>query len=268
MEKNAVSLKNTLIEALKAPGGLLCEYFNKPIVSNRKESQSSIVTEADFKSESLIINTIEQKFSFHNFISEESGFRNQNSEFTWVIDPLDGTSNFVSGIPWFGVLITLFRNNNPIMGGAYLPVQNILYIAEKGKGASRNGKVLPSIECREISDSLIAFSVDYTPDKVLLEKELEIYKYIIGNARNIRSTNSLVDFIYVAESRFGGVLNFNTKVWDISALGLIISETGGTMKNMSGSDIHFSIGPELVDETFSVVAGCPQIVASLQKGLV
>jgi fructose-1,6-bisphosphatase/inositol monophosphatase family enzyme len=76
-----------------------------------------------------------------------------------------------------------------------------------------------------------------------------------------------VDFIYVAESRFGGVMNFNTKVWDISALGLIIAETGGIMKNINGNDIQYSIGEDLVNENFPVIAGCPQVVASLQKGL-
>jgi myo-inositol-1(or 4)-monophosphatase len=267
MENMTDSLKTILIEALKASGRMLYDYFDMPIESHQKESRSSIVTEADLKSETMIIKIIEQKFPLHNIISEESGFLDRHAEFTWVIDPLDGTSNFVSGIPWFGVLIALFRSNTPIMGGAYLPVQDNLYFAEKGKGAFRNEKLLTPIQCRDITDSLIAFCVDYTEDKALLDKEIEMYRYITGKARNIRSTNSLLDFIFVAESRFGGVLNFNTKVWDISALSLIISETGGFMKNIDGSEIHFLIGEELVNENFPVIAGCRQIVESLQKGI-
>ena len=81
-----------------------------------------------------------KRFPVHNIISEESGFSNRKSKYTWVIDPLDGTSNFASSIPWFGVLIALFENNIPVMGGAYLPVLNQMYIAEKGKGALLNGK--------------------------------------------------------------------------------------------------------------------------------
>jgi myo-inositol-1(or 4)-monophosphatase len=118
MENITDTLKNTLIEALKGSGKLLLKYFDTPLETKRKESQSSIVTEADFKSESVILKIIEQNHPSHNIISEESGFRNRHSEFTWIIDPLDGTSNFVSGIPWFGVLISLFRDNSPIMGGA------------------------------------------------------------------------------------------------------------------------------------------------------
>jgi myo-inositol-1(or 4)-monophosphatase len=153
------------------------------------------------------------------------------------------------------------------MGGAYLPVQDDLYFAEKGKGAYRNGVLLPPVQCREIADSLVAFCVDFTEDKALLDKEIDMYRYIAGKARNIRSTNSLLDFIYVAESRFGGVLNFNTKVWDISALALIITETGGIMKNINGDDIQYSIGEELVNKNFPVIAGCRQMVESVQKGI-
>ena len=267
MENMAGPLKNTLMEALKASGDLLLEYFDIPLDSNRKESQSSVVTVADLESETKIIQVIEHKFPSHNIISEECGFCDRRSEYTWIIDPLDGTSNFVSGIPWFGVLIALFRDNTPIMGGAYLPVQKTLYFAEKGQGAYRNGKLLPPVCSREITDSLIAFCVDYTDEKALLEREIEMYKYIIGNARNIRATNSLLDFIYTAESRFGAVVNFNTKVWDISALALIISETGGFMQNMNGTDIQFSIGQELVDKNFAVIAGCRQIVTKLQNAI-
>ena len=133
-------MKNLLISALKASGDTLLEYFDKPLEIKQKESQSSIVTEADLESEKIIIGLIRNVYPAHNIISEEAGFINNNSEYTWIIDPLDGTSNFASGIPWFGVLITLFERNTPVMAGAYLPVQNILYFAEAGKGAYRNGK--------------------------------------------------------------------------------------------------------------------------------
>ena len=94
---------------------------------------------------------------------------------------------------------------------------------------------------------------------------MEIYKYIVKNSRNIRSTNSLIDFIYVAEGKFGGVLNLNTKVWDISGLGLIISEAGGIMKRMDGNDIQYRVCEDLIKENFPVIAGSVQIVESLIK---
>jgi myo-inositol-1(or 4)-monophosphatase len=258
-------MKKLLIAALKASGDTLLEYFNKPLEIKQKESQSSIVTDADLASEKVIIGLVKDRFPGHNIISEEYGFLNNNSEYTWIIDPLDGTSNFASGIPWFGILITLFKNNTPVLAGAFLPVQDIMYIAEAGKGAYRNGKLIPKIKNKKLNDSLFAFCVDFTEDTVFLNKGIEIYKYIIRNSRNIRSTNSLIDFIYVAEGKFGGVLNLYTKVWDISGLGLIISEAGGTMKNTDGNDIQFSISGSIIDENFPVIAGSKEIVQSLLK---
>jgi len=83
-----------------------------------------------------------EKFPNHNTLGEETGFHNRNSEFTWVIDPLDGTSNFAAGIPWFGVIICVLKNDIPFMTGCFLPVQNEIYFAEKGKGAFRDGEKL------------------------------------------------------------------------------------------------------------------------------
>jgi fructose-1,6-bisphosphatase/inositol monophosphatase family enzyme len=107
--------------------------------------------------------------------------------------------------------------------------------------------------------------VDYSEDMAFLNRGMEIYKYIVKSSRNIRSTNSLIDFIYVAEGKFGGVLNLFTKVWDIAGLGLIISEAGGIMKKIDGSDIQFSVCEDIIEENFPVIAGSVQIVESLKK---
>jgi myo-inositol-1(or 4)-monophosphatase len=260
-------MKDLLITALRTSGKSLLMYFNKPLEIKQKESQSSIVTEADLKSEKVIIDIIRKVYPSHNIISEEAGFISNNSEYTWIIDPLDGTSNFASGIPWFGVLITLFKQNTPVMAGAYLPVQDTLYFAESGKGAFRDGVQLPRLADKKIKDSLFSFCVDYTEDDEFLNKGIEIYKYIIKNSRNIRSTNSLIDFIYVAEGKFGGVLNLYTKVWDIAGLGLIISEVGGNMKIINGKDIQFSIEESIIGENFPVIAGSRLIVESLKDAI-
>lgn len=256
-------MKNTLISALKASGEELLKHYGKPVNARVKESQSSIVTDADMKSDSLIMKMIMTKYPLHNIISEESGFTNNSSNYTWVIDPLDGTSNFASSLPWFGVLITLFENNNPIMGGAYLPIPDILYFAEEGKGAFKNGKRFSMAESTELKNSLIAFSVDYNDDQVFLEKSIGIYKNIVKGSRNIRCTNSLVDFIYVAEGKFGGCINLFTRLWDISALGLIITEAGGDMVEINGEKIKFLLNNKIVDKNFSVIAGSKEIVKSL-----
>lgn len=257
-------MKDTLISGLKLSGNTLLRYFSKPLETKQKESKSSIVTEADLASDLIITGLIKEKFPRHNLISEESGFVNNNSEYTWIIDPLDGTSNFASGIPWFGVLISLLKNNQPLMGGAYLPTSDTIYFAEKDKGAFKNNKPLTIPGNIELRNSLIAFSVDYTDDEAFLNQGIEIYKYLVRNSRNIRSTNSLIDFIYVAEGRFGGCINLYTKVWDIAALGLIISEAGGVMNDIYGNKIRYLIDDKIVEKNFPVVSGSKEIVESLK----
>jgi len=258
-------MKQTLLSALKISGEELLKYFGKTIDFKIKESQSSIVTKADLKSDSLIIKLITERFPSHNIISEESGYIDKHSKYTWVIDPLDGTSNFVSALPWFGVLIALFENNTPIMGGAYLPTQDILYFAGKGKGAFKNGKSFTMEKNNELKNSLFSFSVDFTDNEIILNESINIYKNLVKAARNIRSTNSLVDFLYVAEGKFGGCINLFTKIWDISGLGLIISEAGGVMKDINGNDIQFSLDENVVEKNFAVIAGSENIIRELRK---
>jgi myo-inositol-1(or 4)-monophosphatase len=159
--------------------------------------------------------------------------------------------------------MTIFRENTPIIGGAYLPVQDILFFAESGKGAFRNGVQLPKLMKKDLKNALFAFCVDYTEDEAFLNKGIEIFKKIVKGSRNIRSTNSIIDFIYAAEGKFGGVLNLYTKIWDISGLGIILSEAGGVMKNINGNDIKFELCERISEENFPVIAGTKEIVYSI-----
>lgn len=257
-------MKSTLIRALKTAGALLLEYYDKPIKTKYKESLSSIVTEADMASDEKIMQIIKEKFPSHNIISEESGFVDKNSEYTWVIDPLDGTSNFASVIPWFGILISVFKGNTPFMGGAYLPLEKSLYFAETAKGVFKNGKALPQIVKRDIKDSLIAFSVDYPEDKPTLEMNLNLYEKVIRKSRNLRATNSLVDFIYLLEGKFGGLINLKTRIWDISAMTVLLSEAGAKLLLINGENISYSISKDIIKHNFPVIAGTDNIIEALK----
>jgi myo-inositol-1(or 4)-monophosphatase len=258
-------IKETLIEALRVSGEILLKYFRKPLTESVKESQSSIVTDADFASDKAIKELISGRFPEHNIISEETGFINNGSGYTWIIDPLDGTSNFAAGIPWFGVLITLLKGNHPELAGAYIPASDTMYIAERGKGAFRNGVPMDKVQEKDLRKCLFAFCVDYSDDNEFLDRCLATYRFIIQNSRNIRSTNCLVDFIYVAEGRFGGVLNLNTRIWDIAGITLLIHETGGIMKNIDGNEIGFNLSGNIADINFPVIAGNKLVFRSLEK---
>ena len=133
-------MKPTIKTALKKTGKILMKNFGKLKSYDIKENQSNIVTKADVDSEMAIVKIIENKFPDHNIIAEETGYKDKNSSYTWIIDPLDGTSNYSAGIPWFGVLICVLKDNKPVMAGIYLPFYDMLYFAEAGKGATKNSE--------------------------------------------------------------------------------------------------------------------------------
>ncbi len=256
-------LKSTLTGALTEAGKIQKESFGKSINISQKDSVSSIVTEVDLKSEKKIIDIIIKDFPEHNILTEESGFSNNNFSYTWVIDPLDGTSNYASGIPWFGVLIALFKNQEPVMAGAYLPVEEKLYYAEKGKGAYLNDRLL-KIQDKDLKDVLFAFSTDYTTDENYLNKGMSLYKYIVNNSRNVRTTNSLVDLMYVAEGKFGGCINLFNKIWDIGAPYLIIKESGGIMKGLDRKEIIFELADNCVNKDYAIITGTESVVNNIE----
>jgi myo-inositol-1(or 4)-monophosphatase len=253
----------TLTKALKAAGEIQLKNFkafNHSVKS--KESISSIVTEVDVECEAGIIEIIENAFPNHNILSEETGFKNHDSDFTWVIDPLDGTSNYVAGLPWFGVLVALLQNDKPILAGAYLPVEDKMYLAEKGKGATVNGQSINMVTL-PLEQSLCAFSTDYTSNEAIFKKGLDIFGFLTQNTRNVRSTNSLVDLMMVAEGRFGGGVNMFSCIWDIAAPYLIIKEAGGTVKDINSSALDFHIGEDLIKKNYPYIAGSDLFVSKV-----
>ena len=246
-------MKDCIQHALKMAGEILMSYFGKISEYTVKESQSSIVTKADIESEKTIIEIILEKFPDHNTLGEEIGFRNRNSEFTWVIDPLDGTSNFAAGIPWFGVIICVLKNDIPFMAGCFLPVQNEIYFAEKGKGAFRNGEKIKVSSETELKNILAAYSLDYSDEPGKTEREAKVIQQIVSGIRNLRSTNCIIDFCYTADGKLGACMNQTTKIWDIAAPGLIIEEAGGKVTDIQGNHFDFSLNETNFDRNFTIV---------------
>ncbi len=255
-------MRETLISALKSASEIQISKFQQIERISEKENISSIVTEVDIECEEKIIEVIKRKFPDHNTLSEEIGLKFKNSKFTWIIDPLDGTSNYAAGLPWFGVLIALMKNNIPVLSGAYIPISDKLFIAESGKGASVNGRIL-KFKTQEIENSLVAFSIDYTKDEQYLQKGIGIYKYLVQNTRNVRTTNSLIDLLNVAEGKFGGCVNMFNGIWDIAALYLIIKETGGIIKSLDSCDIEFTIIRDNIKRNYPIVAGTELFVKKI-----
>jgi myo-inositol-1(or 4)-monophosphatase len=246
--------ERTIKSALKEASRILMDGFGSRIEGRIKENQSSIVTDQDVAAEKAITHLISRKYPDHGIIGEEKGAVLTGSPYTWIIDPIDGTSNYASGIPWFGTLIAVLENDRPYAAGAYLPYYDLLYYAERGKGTYRNGTLCRATSSEQLRDHLFAYSTDWSglPEKTKMETDL--LKELIQSVRNFRSTNCLVDFCYVADGRLGGCLNHATKIWDIIAPYLLVTEAGGKMTHLDGSEIVFDISSANYDRNYSVFA--------------
>lgn len=253
-----------MITACKKAGEFQLAHFNNPTRTEIKESISSVVSFVDIESEKIIIETIGLNFPSHNILSEECGIINKNSEYTWVIDPLDGTSNYAAGIPWFGILIALLINNEVMLSGAYLPVTADFYFAEKEKGSYLNNRKLIISE-KPLKDCLFAFSTDYTNNTDYLQKGIEIYEYLIQHTRNVRTTNSLVDQVYVASEKLGGCINLFNRIWDIAATSLIMLEAGAKITNLDGSPLSFNTTIEQFEKNYAILSGNKMAFNQIQK---
>jgi myo-inositol-1(or 4)-monophosphatase len=247
-------MRDLIKEALLSSGQILMGHFGKMGEVRQKSDQSNVVTKADLESEKNIVAMIEKRFPSHNIIAEETGFRNKLSEFTWVIDPLDGSSNFATGLPWFGILIAVLKDHKPIAAGVYLPFYNNLYLAEKGKGASRDGGPISVSAERNLKKVLFSYSLDYSEDSSKTEAESRIINELVRNVRNLRAINSVGEYCYVADGRLGGCINQTTKIWDIAAPALIIQEAGGIVTDISGVELSFFADRSDYDRNFTMVA--------------
>ena len=241
-------------------------------VGKAKGDQSNVVTAVDLGSEQLIVRDIKRQFPEHSIISEEGGCDLQPAcAYTWVIDPLDGTSNFIAGVPWYGVLIAVLEYGTPIVGVMYLPESDELYVAERGMGALKNNIAVHVTSEPNLQNVLWAYGMDSSSDHHSTDRDCRLLGQVLRHVRNVRSTNSLVDPAFTCDGRFGGMLNRSTRIWDIAAPSLIVQEAGGIYSGMNGETIVFDLSECAPAHQYAVLAGAPvlhkEMVAILQRAL-
>jgi myo-inositol-1(or 4)-monophosphatase len=258
-------IKRTLIKLVQTAGEILLQYFGRIVSVRQKEHPSSVVCDADLAAEKYIVQQIRTKFPKDSIIAEESGYLSGSSDYTWVIDPLDGTSNFVAGIPWFGVQIGVLRKSSPVAAAIYVPTEEALYFAELGRGVFRNCKRVTVTAERKLKNVLCAIGFDPTANRQRSRENADVLHRVSGGVRNIRSTNSLIDFCYTTEGRFGGCINLNTKIWDIVPVSLMLPEAGGKLTDLKGNKIQFRLNE--VDHTYAVL-GASRVLHGQLRALV
>lgn len=253
-------ISNFLITTLSSASKIANENFGKVTNTTKQGDNNQVLTETDIAIGKHIVEQIQKSYPKYNIIDEEAGIIDNKSNYTWVVDPIDGTSNFASGLPTYGIMIGLLKDSTPIAGGISLPAFDQLFIAEKGCGATCNGqKIHVSDEVNPLS-TLVSYGIDghqEAPEKTM--KESELLGRIILNIRNLRTTNSAYDMAHVCDGKYGAYLNQTTKIWDNVALQPIIEEAGGLVTDFWGKPMNYSNPLLRAEENFTILAGSPTI---------
>jgi myo-inositol-1(or 4)-monophosphatase len=227
-------LKNTLLKAAEAGGKIIKEYFDKSFTISNKEGMNNLVTEVDHKSEAVIIDVIKSEFPDHFILSEEVGALAQDSEYKWIIDPIDGTVNYANGIPICCVSIGIERNGTMEMGAVYNPFMNEFYFAERGCGSILNDKKISVTSRTEIIKSCLVTGFPYT----YINDEngpLQVFEKFIRKGIPVRRLGSAaIDLCWVAAGRFDGFYEHQLSAWDSAAGFIIVEEAGGKVTNLKG----------------------------------
>ncbi|MEK4249303.1 inositol monophosphatase family protein [Paenibacillus sp. FSL W7-1287] len=216
---------------------------------NQKVSASDLVTEIDKGSERLIRNLISTHFPQHAFLGEEGVEPGaeasskaiasaKDAEYLWIVDPIDGTTNYIHGFPYYCISIALAHKGEVIVGVIYDPSSDELFVAEKGKGAYVHGKRLAVSQEQTLQESLIASG--FPPDQsYALPLNLHAIAELAPQVRNIRAAGSAaLHLAYVAAGRLTGFFEYNLNSWDLAAGSLIIQEAGGTVTDRHGQPYH------------------------------
>jgi len=236
-----VEFENFAIDLAKLAGEEIMSLYGKIKDVKNKSSEIDLVTEADTNSEKIIIKSIKQKFPNHDILSEESENSILGSDFCWVIDPLDGTTNFVHKLPIFAVSIALQYKNQTVTGVVYNPVYNQCFHASLKNGARLNNLPINVSSTNILSSSLLATGFPYNKDE-MWESSFEIFKDFYFRNQGIRRLGAAaLDLCFVAMGRFDGFYEFNLNPWDICAGELIVREANGKTSDWDGvSNTPFS----------------------------
>lgn len=205
---------------------------NKDYKISIKDSDINLVTDIDIKSEEMLIEFIKRKYPNHSILSEESGINNYDSEYMWVIDPIDGTTNFIHGFPMFSISVALKYKDITRLGIVYAPMLNMKFNAIRGKGAYLNGEKIVVSKTSDLKNSLISTGFPY--NRMDENINLKYFNKIVNKISGIRRTGSAaVDLCLVAASFLDGYWEFNLNEWDICAGTLILEEAKGKITHLN-----------------------------------
>jgi myo-inositol-1(or 4)-monophosphatase len=246
---NLQAIRGTATGIAQQAGAEVLVHLDQPHTESTKKSVFDIVTDADKRSEEVIVAALQAAFPDHHIVGEEGGGMGapaDDAEYFWYIDPIDGTSNFANNIPFFSVSIALAdRHLNPLVGVVYNPVANELFSAARGFGATRNGEAIQVSATATLEQAILCTGFPY--DSVSQRRtNIEAFVELLNITRGVRRFGSVaLEMCFVACGRFEGIWEAALSPWDCMAGMLITREAGGKVTNYSGGESGIT-GAEVV----------------------
>lgn len=253
MSANLSELLRTAVEGAKRSGEILADRFNQERTISFKGG-INLVTDADHASEEALIAFIRSRHPGHAILAEESG-RTEGAEYQWIIDPLDGTTNYAHRIPHFCVSVAVRGEAGVLAGAVFDPLRNEMFSAAKGMGAHLNGAPIRTSDATDIGRSVLFTGFPYDI-RESPEVPLGLFNRLIRRAQGIRRMGAAaLDLAYVASGRVEGFFEFGLKPWDIAAGALLVWEAGGQMGLIDSSPLDLAVG--------DILGACPGIYDKL-----
>lgn len=251
---------NIAASAARAAGKIILRYATRiDTLSVQSKRRNDFVSEVDHLAEQEIIRIIRRAHPRHSILAEESGTRQGDEEFQWIIDPLDGTTNYLHGFPHFAVSIALKHKDRLELGVVYDPFKEELFMAARGSGATLNHHKIRVSQLATLSGALLGTGIPYRQDQ-----DLEVYlltlKSLIQDTAGVRRAGSAaLDLAYVAAGRLDGFWEFALNPWDIGAGVVLIREAGGLVGDLAGGQSYMKSG--------NILAANPKVFAAMVRRL-
>jgi myo-inositol-1(or 4)-monophosphatase len=254
-------LLNTAIKAARKAGTVILRHADHIDRLNiEAKGRNDFVSEVDRLAEDEIINTIHSAYPDHAIMAEESGVRDGNqsgSQYKWIIDPLDGTTNFLHGYPQYAVSIAVSDKGKLDQAVVFDPLRNELFVASRGKGAQLNDRKIRVSKATSLETSLLGTGFPFK-DFDKLDAWIETFRILLPESSGVRRAGSAaLDLAHVASGRLDGFWEFGLKPWDMAAGCLLIQEAGGIVTDFNKSDEYLENG--------NIIAGTPKIYEHLIK---
>jgi myo-inositol-1(or 4)-monophosphatase len=228
-------------QAARTAGAVLTEYFERGVTTRTKSASVDLVTDADVNAERAIAEVLRKAWPDHAILGEEENAADVRSEHLWIVDPLDGTTNFAHGIPHFAVSIAYYRSGVPQVGVIYNPVRDDWYIAERGRGATYNGRPISVGQQQQLSEVLIGTGFYYDRGAMMEATLAALGRLFRQQIRGIRRMGTAsLDLAMVATGQLGGFFEYQLSPWDFAAGRLLLEEAGGRITTTEGATLPLS----------------------------